>query len=68
MLNIKSHSENDLYDCIECGQKNSVLVKGCHGFCKTPGCLHYDPVQYVFLPNWTKPKTSRVGREIYILK
>jgi hypothetical protein len=68
MLNLKSYTQNELYDCIECGQENSVLVKGSYGFCKTPGCLNSDPIQFVFFPKWKKPKASRAGRELLWLK
>lgn len=53
------------YDCIECGQPNCVTVTNHYGSCLTDGCLVNDPVQFVFFPNWKKPKTSRAGRTIF---
>ncbi|MBA4495306.1 hypothetical protein ACFO25_00825 [Paenactinomyces guangxiensis] len=66
MIEINSYedeTESPTYDCVECGQKNCVVVKGNNGFCSTPGCLHNDPIQFVYYPHWEKPKTSRAGRE-----
>lgn len=70
MVEIDSFKESvyKFYDCIECGRKNSVLVKGEHGFCKTPGCLNHDLIQFVFYPHWQKPKACRAGREIWWIR
>ncbi|SHE95197.1 hypothetical protein SAMN05444392_105100 [Seinonella peptonophila] len=57
----------DTFDCVECGSKKSVTVRDNRGYCQTIGCLQGDLVQFVFHPDWTKPKTSRAGREIWWL-
>lgn len=55
----------DRYDCIECGHMNCVTVIRNAGFCNTDGCVVNNPIQFVYYPNWKKPKTSRAGREIW---
>lgn len=64
-MKIQTHVKGKLYDCMECGQKNSVLVTDDYGFCRTPGCLHQDRIQYVFFPSWMKPKICRAGRNVF---
>lgn len=65
MLAIDSHQdEADRYDCMECGNRQSVHIIEDRGFCSTPGCLSNDPVQFVYLPHWSKPKACHAEREI----
>lgn len=69
MVDLHSYSESKIkYDCVECGRKQSVSIDQDRGFCDTSGCLHGDPIQFVFHPRWSKAKTSRAGREIWWLK
>lgn len=69
MIQLKAEDERKtiVYDCIECGRKDSVSVKENRGYCQTIGCLHGDAIQFVFHPNWQKPKASRAGREMWWL-
>jgi hypothetical protein len=55
------------YDCLECGQKTSVLERDGYGTCQTPGCLYHNPIQFVYYPHWLEPKISRAGRTILFL-
>ncbi len=65
MLAIDYHQdEADRYDCMECGNRQSVHIIEDRGFCSTPGCLSNDPVQFVYLPHWSKPKACHADREI----
>ncbi|SEN47578.1 hypothetical protein [Lihuaxuella thermophila] len=71
MINIDSYTNKSIpptYDCVECGQQDCVTVRQNRGFCRTPGCLHNDPIQFIYYPHWKKPKTSLAGREIWWYK
>jgi hypothetical protein len=68
MLEMETPTKTQFYDCVECGQKDCVFVKGIYGFCKTPGCLNRDLIQFVYIPKWNKPKASRAGRDILWIK
>ncbi|TCS95685.1 hypothetical protein [Hazenella coriacea] len=57
-----------IFDCLECGQKNSVSISGPLGYCLTPGCLYHESIQFVYVPHWSKPKVSRAGRELWLNK
>lgn len=64
MLSIDSFTTPNYYDCLECGQKASVLTQDGYGTCQTPGCLHHSLIQFVYTSSWNEPKVSRIGREI----
>lgn len=65
MIELESVTNTQWYDCLECGEKNSVIIQGSYGICKTLGCIHNDLVQFLYTPNWSKPKAGLAGREIF---
>ncbi|WP_044641263.1 hypothetical protein [Risungbinella massiliensis] len=68
MVELQTQTKTTLYECMECGQKNTVTVQDRYGFCKTQGCLNRDLIQYVFYPSWIKPKICRAGRNVMMLR
>jgi hypothetical protein len=58
--------DEERYDCIECGAHESIVIIDNRGFCGTPGCLYNDPIQFVFFPQWSKPKACHVKRKIIL--
>jgi hypothetical protein len=64
MLILESYTTPNHYDCLECGQKTSVIEQDGYGTCQTPGCLHHSLIQFVYYPSWKEPKISRIGREL----
>ncbi|MBH8598671.1 MULTISPECIES: hypothetical protein [unclassified Thermoactinomyces] len=58
--------DEERYDCMECGAQESIVIIDNRGFCSTPGCLHNDPVQFVFFPQWPKPKACHIERKRFL--
>jgi hypothetical protein len=65
-INLPEEEEAVRYDCMECGRTESVLIVENRGYCLTPGCIRNEPIQFVYVPYWKKPKTSRANREIFL--